>query len=322
MIKRRGLLKAASAIAASGAMALIPSRAVAQRVTRLVFVHGRAQEGRDPEALKAEWMATLQRGATANGRTVPADLDVAFPFYGDVLDKYARDLDIPLSADMQTRGASPSDREFLQFQAEFAEEVRKRAGITDAQIESEYGNDLRERGPLNWGWVQATLRAIDKYGGGAGQKTLETFTRDVFLYTTRAGVRDEIDAIVAAKLTEQPTVVVGHSLGTVVAYSVLRRDTRALKVPIYVTVGCPLAVRSIRDQVRPLRTPKPVAAWYNAFDTRDTVALYPLDAANFPVQPAIDNYGNVRNPTDNHHGIIGYLDNPDVAKHILDGLGA
>ena len=36
----------------------------------------------------------------------------------------------------------------------------------------------------------------------------------------------------------------------------------------------------------------------------------------------IDNYGNVRNPTDNHHGIIGYLDNPDVAKHILDGLGA
>ena len=53
MINRRELLKAASAIAASGAMALIPSRAVAQRVTKLVFVHGRAQEGRDPEALKA-----------------------------------------------------------------------------------------------------------------------------------------------------------------------------------------------------------------------------------------------------------------------------
>jgi hypothetical protein len=322
MIDRRELLKAASAIAASGAMALIPSRAVAQRVTRLVLVHGRAQEGRDPEVLKAEWMTTLKRGALALNRTVPTDLDVAFPFYGDVLDKYARELDIPLSADMQTRGATPTDREFLQFQAEFAEEVRKRSGITDAQIETEFGDDPQQRGPLNWAWVQATLRAVDKYGGGAGKKTLEIFTRDVFLYVNRPGVRDEIDAIVAAKLTEQPTVVVGHSLGSVVAYSVLRRDTRALKVPIYVTVGCPLAVRSIRDLFRPLRSPKPIAGWYNAFDTRDTVALYPLDATNFPVQPAIDNYGQVKNPTDNHHGIIGYLDNPEVAKHILDGLGA
>ena len=40
------------------------------------------------------------------------------------------------------------------------------------------------------------------------------------------------------------------------------------------------------------------------------------------MQPTIDNYGKVKNPTDNHHGIIGHLDNPDVAKHILDGLGA
>ena len=321
MIDRRELLKAASAIAVSGGMALVPSRVAAQPVTRLLLVHGRAQEGKDPEKLKMEWMATLGRGATAIGRTVPPGLDVAFPFYGDVLDQYARDLDIPLTSDMQTRGASPGDREFLQFQAEFADEVRRRAGITDAQIEAEYGDNPQERGPLNWAWVQATLRAVDKYGGGAGQKTLEAFTRDVFLYTTRAGVRDDIDAIVAAKLTVEPTVVIGHSLGSVVAYSVLRRDTRSLKVPLYVTVGCPLAVRSIRDQFRPLRFPKPLTGWYNAYDTRDVVALYPLDAANFPVQPPIDNYGKVKNSTDNRHGIVGYLDDPDVAKHVLDGLG-
>jgi hypothetical protein len=95
-----------------------------------------------------------------------------------------------------------------------------------------------------------------------------------------------------------------------------------LKVPLYVTVGCPLGVRSIRDQFRPLRSPKPITAWYNAYDTRDVVVLYSLDAANFPVQPPIDNYGRVRNSTDNRHGIVGYLDDPDVAKHILDGLGA
>ncbi|TMG89654.1 MAG: hypothetical protein E6H76_06410 [Betaproteobacteria bacterium] len=153
------------------------------------------------------------------------------------------------------------------------------------------------------------------------QKTLEIFTRDVFLYTTRAGVRDEIDQIVAGKLTEQPTVVVSHSLGTVVAYSVLRTDRRSLRVPLFVTVGSPLAVRAVRDQFRPLRSPSSVDAWYNAFDTRDVVALYPLDADNFPVRPAIENNSTVRNHTENRHGIVGYLDNPDVAKRILNALG-
>jgi hypothetical protein len=319
MIDRRELLKTAAAIAVSGTMALVPSRAAAQRVTRLLLVHGRGQAGLNPDALKSEWMATLQRGATALGRTVPADLDVAFPFYGDVLDRYTRDLNIPLTSDIQARGAAV-DEKYLQFQADFAEGARKNAGITDAQIEAEFGDKPGERGPLNWAWVQATLRALDKSGVGAG-KALETFTRDVYLYTTRAGLRDDIDAIVAEKLTVEPTVVIGHSLGSVVAFSVLRKDTRALKVPIYVTVGCPLAVRSIRDEFRPLRWPKPATRWYNAFDRRDTVALYPLDAANFPVQHAIDNYGEVKNTTDNHHGIVGYLDDPDVAKHILDGLG-
>ena len=53
----------------------------------------------------------------------------------------------------------------------------------------------------------------------------------------------------------------------------------------------------------------------------DVVALYPLDADNFPVRPAIENNPTVKNHTDNRHGIVGYLDNPDVAKRILNALG-
>src|SRR5260370_5891237 len=171
-------------------------------------------------------------------------------------------------------------------------------------------------------WVQAVLRAIDKHGGGMSQGALEKFTRDVFVYTTRAGVRDEIDGIVAAALTDQPTVVVGHSLGSVVAYSVLVTHRRPLRVPLYVTVGCPLGIRAIRDQFRPLKFPLPVKSWYNAFDTRDVVALNPLDRSNFPVNPAVVNYSSVRNQTDNRHGIVGYLNDREVATQILTGLGA
>lgn len=318
MMDRRELLRAAAACALSPLAPLRSARARAAR-PKLVFVHGRGQQGLNPATLKAGWIDTLKRGATALGRTLPDDLDVAFPYYGDLLDGFTQQSRIPLTSTVQARG-SQQDDEFLAFQAEFAEAVRQQAGVTDAQVDAEYGPNPAPRGPLNWQWVQAILRAVDKHGFGMNQLTLETFTRDVFLYTTRAGVRDEIDRVVAAALTEQPTVVVAHSLGTVVAYSVLRNDRRSLRVPQFVTVGSPLAVRGVRDQFRPLRSPAPVAGWYNAFDSKDVVALYPLDAANFPIQPPIENNPTVQNHTDNHHGIDGYLDNRDVARRILDAL--
>lgn len=319
MVNRRQWLKSTLAAASVGTAAMLPARAASAPIRRLLFVHGRGQGGFEPDELKAYWMATLARGAKALGRKVP-DVDVAFPFYGKVLDGYANAVDIPQTYE-GARG-STVDEKYLDIQKEFVEGALKNGNLTEAEIDTEFGGPPGERGPLNWPWVLAGLRVLDKHGGGGlGDTTLQAFTRDVYLYVTRAGVRDEIDAIVSAKLTQEPTLVVGHSLGSVVAYSVLSRDSRKLEVPLYVSVGCPLAVRSIQKQFRPLRFPKPVGTWYNAFDTRDTVALYPLDAANFPIAPSVDNYGKVKNATYNHHGIIGYLDDVDVAMHILDALG-
>jgi hypothetical protein len=315
MMNRRQLLKLVSA----GALATVIPNVLAQtRAKRLLFVHGRGQQGLDPAALQAEWIAALKLGAAAAQRTLPADLEIAFPYFGDSLERFTRDARLPLASNITARGSATED-EFLAFQADVAKDVQLRAGVTDAQVDAEYGANPRPRGPLNWEWVQAILRAVDKHGRGMGQDALERFTRDVFLYCTRPAVRDEIDRIVADKLTDEPTVVVGHSLGTVVAYSVLRRDKRRLQVPLLVTLGSPLGLRSVRDQFRPVGHP-PVDSWYNAFDSRDVVALYPLDATNFPVQPAIENNDTVRNRTDNRHGIVGYLDDGKVAQRILDKL--
>ena len=52
------------------------------------------------------------------------------------------------------------------------------------------------------------LRALDKHAGSLSEDAIEQFLRDVYLYTTKTGVRDAIDEIVRAKLTERPTVVV------------------------------------------------------------------------------------------------------------------
>jgi len=315
MIDRRQVLK----IVSLGTLAsAIVKPLEGAKARRLLLVHGRDQQGQDPAALKAQWIEALGRGARAANLKIPNDLQIAFPFYGDTLDRFTREAEIPLTSDITSRG-TPAMDEFLVFQAEFAEAIRTRAGVTDAEIDHEYGQNPRPRGPLNWEWVQATLRAIDKHGGGLGQRTLEAFTRDVFLYCTRPGIRDAIDRIVASMLTDEPTVVVGHSLGSVVSYSVMLRDTRRLQIPAFITVGSPLGVRSVRDQFRPLRYP-PVDGWYNAYDPRDVVALYPLDAANFPVRPSIDNNGALANQTPNRHGVVGYLNDANVAQRTLGAL--
>jgi hypothetical protein len=288
---------------------------------RLVLVHGRGQQGLNAATLKQEWLTALERGARAIGMPVPPDVDVAVPYYADVMEQFTLESRIPLASTMRARGTAVDD-EYLVFQADVAESIRRQIGITDAQVDAEYGPDPTPRGPLNWKWVQATLRVIDQYGYGLNQTVLETFTRDVFLYTTRPGVQQAIDKIVAAKITDQPTIVVAHSLGSVVAYNVLLKDPRTLTVPLYLTVGSPLAVRAVRDQFRPLKAPVPVAKWYNAMDTRDVVALYPLDADNFPISPAIENNITVQNHTDDRHGIDGYLDDQNVARRILQALNS
>jgi pimeloyl-ACP methyl ester carboxylesterase len=315
-MNRRDLLRGASALALGTCLPVLPTLAAEAKATKLVLVHGIAQQGRDPQTIKKEWLDALEKGL---GRPLAPTIDVALPFYGDVLAGFARQLNVPLTSEIHARGDETQD-EFLRFQAELADDLRQGAGVTDAQIDAEYGNDPQERGPLNWKWVQAILRAIDKSSPSANAKAIETFTRDVFLYTRRAGVRDAIDEIVSGSLTDQPTVVVGHSLGSVVAFSVLGRDTRTLHVPLYLTVGSPLGVRAVRDEYRPLRRPKPITNWYNAFDTHDVVALYPLDDTNFPVRPPIDNNSTVTNGTDNRHGISGYLNDKKVGAKIAEFL--
>ena len=282
-----------------------------------MLIHGRDQQGRNPSTLQSDWITALKNGASKIGKNVPDHLDVAFPYYGDKLAGFAQQTFDEAAAESVHLKGGGNDNEFLAFQAQVADAIREKSGVTDDQINAEYGNNPKAKGPLNWEWVQAILRALDKHGGGMGKVSLELFTRDVFLYITRPDVQDAIDEIVETNLNDAPTVVAAHSLGTVVAYHVLMNSQKHLNVPLFITVGCPLGIRAIRDQFIPLASPPAVKAWFNAFDTRDVVALYPLDDKNFAIRPPIENYSAVKNSTENRHGISGYLDDATVADRIL-----
>ena len=290
---------------------------------RLVFVHGRSQEHQDAVGLKGEWIAALKQGLAKSGLSLPlTDADIRFPYYGDTL----FDLDHGATGDkvakVIVRGDGPGgdEGEFIQS---VLEEMRLSAGITEQQIADAEGVAVIEKGPLNWGWVRGILKAVDKYVPGGSGTGIALATHDVYVYLTNPGIRDTIEEGVREALVPGvPTVVVAHSLGTVVAYNLLRREgaQQGWMVPLLITVGSPLAVTAIKRALRPIQHPACVNRWYNAMDSRDVVALYPLDSVHFDVNPGIANKTDVHNQTSNRHGISGYLDDKDVALNIALGL--
>jgi hypothetical protein len=79
-------------------------------------------------------------------------------------------------------------------------------------------------------------------------------------------------------------------------------------------------VKAIKAALAPIEHPQCVTRWFNAMDERDVVALFPLTAERFNVDPAIENKNDVRNHTSNRHGISGYLDDAEVARRIHTAL--
>src|SRR5262249_6622037 len=151
-----------------------------------------------------------------------------------------------MPADIIVRGdVAGVDAEYLRFHEEVLNETRNSLGITDAQVDTQVTQEVRERGPLNWEWVQAILRTLDILPG-VSAAAIEQFTRDVYLYLSRSKVRKAINDIVKAEIPSGKTVIVGHSLGSVVSYDLLRGAAESLEIPLYVTVGSPLAVGPIR----------------------------------------------------------------------------
>ncbi len=288
---------------------------------RIVMIHGRAQGGKDPDALKADWQKFLQDGFAAAGIPYPARLQPDFPYYAQALDQFVVQASLPTPGDVVAKGAG-QNTDFEAFMQQALAEMQGEAGITDDQVAAEMGAvGPQEKGIQNWRWVQAIVRVIDRRLTGVSDFTIESFLQDVYLYVTKPAVTRAINRIVEETLTDQPTIVIGHSLGSVVGYRVILANLARLNLVKYITLGCPLGLKAISGKLGLPNNPGGPQGWYNAYDRRDIVALNPLDDRHFPTTPAIINHGDVNNFTDNRHGIAGYLSDAEVARQLTAALG-
>lgn len=293
-------------------------------MTKLVFVHGRSQHGKDPLMLKRQWLEALAEGLGSSVAELPvAESEVRLAYYGDTLDDLAAGR--PDVAEVISRGADPQgvSVEEMKFAAQLTTEFMRARGVTDRAVVENAAVGVVEKGPLNWWWVRSALQLLDRHPG-VSALSLATFTRDVYCYLSNSRARTIIDTGLDVVIPHgEPTVVVAHSLGTVVAFNVIRRRAPSTpgSRPALITLGSPLAVNAIQSALdRPLEYPAGISGWMNAMDPADIVALHPLDHAHFLMNGQISNYQDVVNTTADHHGIDGYLSDPHVAATIKTAL--
>lgn len=287
---------------------------------KLIFIHGRSQEGKNPEALRKLWIETLKIGLRKSNLDLPIGEDKIFlPYYGDKLDELVNTINKPIE-EIVKKGSEVNNKD-ARFFHDFLLEISENANITTSEIEAENPTEIVEKSPLNWRWVQSILRAIDKKNKWS-ELSIKRFTYDVFLYLTNENIKNEINNAVLKDIdSSEPCIFVGHSLGSIVGYNILR-DSTNLNVYKYITVGSPLGLNSVKKYLRtPIKMPDCVKkGWFNAYDDRDVVALNPLDKDYFNIQPQITNKKDVKNQTTNRHGIEGYLNDEIIAKEIYNAL--
>ncbi|WP_159874285.1 hypothetical protein [Novosphingobium sp. 9U] len=287
-----------------------------------MFVHGIHQQGKSSEALRAEWLDALAPALQTAGYAGAA-LEPDVPFYGDVLWELSGRKGGPAVA----QGDAPVSTGEEAFLSEGLEEIADRdARIDEDDVDAEEAviSATTDQGLLSMDRrSNAIARVIERVSPLHGDFALKVL-HQAWIYLKKPGAAEQVDAIVAPHFDTGPVIVVAHSLGTIVSFKLLRRlalEGRGLEVPLFVTLGSPLSLRTVRKALGPAFTPPAgVKRWLNAYDKDDFVALgQGLTKSTFA--DGIENWADVAGPEDDPHAIRGYLSDAKVVAALREALG-
>ena len=144
-------------------------------------------------------------------------------------------------------------------------------------------------------------------------------------------------------LKGEEIMLISHSMGTIIAYDVLRdigREDPGFELAHFVTIGSPLGLPHVKRKIieerqyagkeaERVRTPTVVTQrWVNYADRKDPVALdvhlsddYKANARGIQVEDdLVANGYKGLSKNANHHKSYGYLRTPELSEHVRDFL--
>jgi len=258
-------------------------------VADIVLVHGIAQEQRSPASLEAEWLPSLAGGLENAGHTTLADrlrreadphpnaITIRMAFYGKKF----------LTPDHQ--GLSPA--RLSSAEQVIAEEVAldllrnaihsphpKDAGEANRAVTALSRDDPQGRLHRTAGRATAALDRIPWFtrGGLAGLALANRTIAQVTRYLADPAIRAYAMRQVSQHIDSNTRAVIGHSLGSVVAYETLQTRPATPPLPLLITLGSPLGLSAINRRLqKPPAYPASLRRWVNIAAPDDIVAARP-----------------------------------------------
>jgi hypothetical protein len=288
-----------------------------------------------PAGWTCSWLRTVAAGSDNNGaiNSGPsprrlsvrrgADRLARMAFYGDLfLTPDQQGADTELSAEQ----LETADEIAVEWLTNALDSTRPRdAGSAQLELQALQRDpaDAQSLGAVG-GRIVAALDHIPwiSQASLAGLGRVNKTVAQVVRYLTEPDVRDYALAHVRQQLDIDTRVVIGHSLGSVVAYEAVRAHPHPL--PVLITLGSPLGPNAVnRRLLHPPAFPARLARWVNLFDRDDIVAARPqlttVFDVNRPPTARFDSTYTVDNGAQPHRARF-YLAKTTTGQAIADAM--
>jgi len=291
---------------------------------KILFIHGIKNEENSEENIKKTWSKALKESLVNVGVNLAGTDNFEAAFYGDVLFDELNSWDnensaTPMSTDSPDEDYADDDVAALYL------EIQKKYEITDDTVRlyldavDDAQSATRMAKGVHKKWLKAIARALEDLFADKGKGLAKYLIPQAATYLHKPGVKEKVDALVQEQVFDsivdgEEVIVISHSLGTVVAYDLLRQLRHKVKVKKFFTFGSPLSIEVVKERLgSPLICLANVEKWINVADDEDFVALEPkLDGDTFGCNQ-IENI-LVDNGDEDAHSIETYLSHEVVAR--------
>ena len=271
----------------------------------IVAIHGMNMHRSRRSKMQHSWHEAIAEGLTNLRSRHVENLSVECAFYGHEYND----------------GKDAGNTEYTAIDIEPGFEEGLLVSIGTA-LEKKESNDDEPTKLYLPGKVQRALAAIQRHElfDGLDSRVI-AFLKQVNRYLTDQSFRKLVHLEVSTAMEQAPRVVIGHSLGSVIAYEWLR-ENKPEQPPALITLGSPLGLEPVRRRLDrqhgPLGWPGQVLSWTNIAAEHDAVAmvkkLRPLYSPRVKDLPC-------DNSRRSAHSALAYLSNVRTSRALEAALG-
>ena len=304
-------------------------------MAEIVLVHGIDQQQKSADKLESAWLPALAGGIRDAGFADVADriwrnagkpgsIETRMAFYGGLFLAPGQQGDDP--GEFSSEEARFAQALALEWLTHVAERATKQKTRETGQRELAYitGQMGTEQGAGSV--VRSAIGSLGKiswfapFGMGFAERFVNRSLAQVTQYLTSEAIRSAALESVLKLIGPETKVLIGHSLGSVIAYEAAHLMKQPL--PLLLTLGSPLGLQTIvyqRLRPQPPGFPPAVRRWVNIADQDDFIAAEPnlegLFHGGMPAGTTFEGGYTVDNGADPHNSDF-YLGKAQVGRPV------